>query len=86
VCGSGETRWLCPVKALDEQSGISKSSGGVNAGSLGKRIFGGGFSGKVKANNQAFAPLRLGVKNDPFTGIAFKRNHGNSETGRRVVV
>jgi len=45
-CGSGETRWLCPVKALDEQSGISKSSGGVNAGSLGKRIYG-GFSGKV---------------------------------------
>ena len=46
VCGSGETRWLCPVKALDEQSGESKLSGGVNAGSLGKRIYG-GYSGKV---------------------------------------
>jgi len=36
--------WLCvescPVRLLDEQSGISKSSGGINPGKLGQRIYG----------------------------------------------
>ena len=32
---------------LDRQSGISKSSGGINAGKLGKRIYAGEFSGEI---------------------------------------
>lgn len=40
----------CPVKALDEQSGISTSTGGVKGGTLGKSGIYGHFEPKVRAN------------------------------------